>query len=74
MPKDFVVISSQKCTVGNQNSNYTCLADRQAGTITAVGFLTSNIPENTDFTFTVDSIRNPAVGNIIYEIGVKTIH
>lgn len=74
MPSDFVVIENSKCTIGLQANNYTCIADRQKGTIKAIGFLTSAIPANTDFQFTIDSIRNPARGSKELQVGFSTIY
>ena len=55
------------------NQLYTCKADNAARTIRVSLFKDTFTPAGEEFTFTVNSIRNPSVGAKNYNVFFKTI-
>lgn len=78
-PSDYYVWPNGGCTVGAFNGTlegevsaiYGCVANNETNTIEITAYSEIYIPELTEFTFTVDSIRNPGTweveGDIFFE-------
>lgn len=67
-PSDWYVVETSSCDMGEQNSVFSCVSDNSDGTITVTEFLDEELDEETEFTFTIDSIRNPTVTGTSYSI------
>lgn len=67
-PSDWYIIETSACVLGGQNAAYRCTALRDSRTITITDFVSSDIDEGTTFTFDINSIRNPSVIGLSYDI------
>ena len=73
LPSDFYVIQNSSCTIGLQNTGYTCNADSASGTITIFSFTKKTIKLQTKFSISFNSFRNPAVTGEAYTITFETL-
>jgi hypothetical protein len=67
-PSDFYVIETTECTMEEQSDSFTCSSDNEDGTITVLSFLDEDVDAEEEFTFTIDSVMNPAVMGSEYSI------
>ena len=62
-PSEFYVRDTNDCTVGEQDEDYTCVADTETRSITIMAFSDTQIAKETDFIITFDNVMNPGVEN-----------
>ena len=73
LPSDFYVIDTNACVVTELDASFRCTGDSETSIIEISDFLTSDIDEEVEFTFTVNSIRNPTQINQEYEISIQIV-
>lgn len=73
LPSDFYVINTNACVVTELDPSFRCTTNNETSTIQISNFLTSDIGELQEFTFTVDSIRNPTQIKQQYEVTIQIL-
>lgn len=67
-PSDWYVIETSACEMTGQSTGYDCESDNSDGTITITEFLEEATEEDEEFSFTINSVRNPVKMDTAYNI------